>query len=483
MANSTDAGDRVRARLELISRLDPTLNSFITVTSDAAIKTADALARDERDLGPLAGMIIAHKDIFCTRDVLTTCGSRMLANFVAPYDATVVSRCRTAGLISLGKTNMDEFAMGSSTETSFYGPTRNPWNPELSPGGSSGGSAVAVAAGLVTAATASDTGGSIRQPAALCGVTGFKPTYGRVSRHGMVAYASSLDQGGVISTNVRDAALLIDCFAGPDKLDSTCDPAPRQSLITQLDAGIQDLTIGIPQGLLRDLRQDCAESFAAALRGLESLGAKLRDVELPNLAYGVPTYQVLACAEASANLARYDGIRYGHSCQNPKSLIDLVERSRTEGFGAEVKRRILLGTYTLAMGYYEAFYQEAQRVRRLIRDDFAKVFLSTDVIATPTTPTPAFAIGAMVRDPVAMYNQNFYTVWANLAGLPALSIPAPQVQALPYGLQFQAPRNQDARLARLGHAAQIAFDWHLAHPDLDLVHAWQPPSITSGESS
>ena len=414
-----------RMFLERIERAQGALNAFISVTREEALSAA---ATADRALaagtgGALTGVPIAHKDLFCTRGVRTTCGSRMLDDFVAPYDATVVARLKRAGAVMLGKTNMDEFAMGSSNETSYYGPVRNPWNPGLVPGGSSGGSAAAVAARLVPGATATDTGGSIRQPAALTGITGVKPTYGRVSRYGMVAFASSLDQGGTLTASAADAALMLREMAGFDPSDSTSVDTPVPDYVAALAQPVSGLRIGLLKeffdtGLDRENEQRVRE----ALTVYAGLGAQLREVSLPNLPLSVPVYYVVAPAECSSNLARYDGVRFGHRCEKPRDLIDLYRRSRGEGFGAEVKRRIMTGTYVLSAGYYDAYYLKAQRVRQLIAADFARAFESVDVLMGPTTPTPAFALGAKTADPITMYLNDIYTIGANLAGLPALSV-------------------------------------------------------------
>lgn len=473
------------ACIDRIGQWNQVLNCFITVTPELAIAAAN---RADKCIkagahNAVTGTPIAHKDIFCTKGVLTTCASKILANFVSPYDATVVELADKAGLVSLGKTNMDEFAIGSSNETSYFGAVRNPWDLSRVPGGSSGGSAAAVAAGLVFAATASDTGGSIRQPAAFCGVTGFKPSYGTVSRYGMIAYASSLDQAGIIARSVADAAVLTDSFAGPDRRDSTSSKQPWTKVGDKISGSIDGFKIGIPWAFIRDLDASCQQSFATTLAVLEAQGAKLVTVDLPHASYGVAAYYVIACAEASANLARYDGVRYGYRCEAPQDLDDLYTRSRTIGFGSEVKRRILTGIYTLSTGYYDAYYERAQQIRSLISQDFTTAFASVDAIATPTTPTPAFALGEHLDNPVSMYQQDVYTVLANMAGLPALSVPAEPVAGLPYGLQLQAERGTEARLLRIGHAIQCHSDWHRARPDLSaLLEARKSSNKTAGEA-
>src|SRR5215469_14461375 len=456
-----------RLLLKRIEAAQPKLNAFVSVTTEAALVAA---AQADRTLaagraGPLVGLPIIHKDIFCTDGVRTTCGSRMLDNFVAPYDATVVAKLKTAGMVMLGKSNMDEFAMGSSNETSFYGPVRNPWDARLVPGGSSGGSAAAVAARLVPGATATDTGGSIRQPAALCGITGMKPTYGRVSRYGMVAFASSLDQGGTLTASAADAALMLREMAGFDPNDSTSVEREVPDYVALLDAPLAGLRIGLLKEFFdKGLDPANEQRVREALRVFEGLGAKLTEVSLPNLPLSVPVYYVVAPAECSSNLARFDGVRYGHRCENPRDLTDLYRRSRGEGFGAEVKRRIMTGTYVLSAGYYDAYYLKAQRVRQLISADFTRAFGSVDVVMGPTTPTPAFALGAKTSDPITMYLNDIYTIGANLAGLPGVSVPCGFVGELPVGLQIVGPHFSEARLLGAAHAFQGATDWHTRVP-------------------
>jgi aspartyl-tRNA(Asn)/glutamyl-tRNA(Gln) amidotransferase subunit A len=456
-----------RLYLERIESSQSTLNAFISVTREQALLAAEAADRDLAASrgGALTGVPIAHKDLFCTQGVRTTCGSRMLDNFVSPYDATVVAKLRSAGAVMLGKTNMDEFAMGSSNETSYYGPVRNPWNPALVPGGSSGGSAAAVAARLVPGATATDTGGSIRQPAALCGITGMKPTYGRVSRYGMVAFASSLDQGGVLTASAADAALMLREMAGFDAADSTSVDRPVPDYVAALEEPLAGLKIGLLKEFFdKGLDAENERRVREALKVFEGLGASLREVSLPHLPLSVPVYYVVAPAEASSNLARYDGVRFGHRCQNPRDLNDLYRRSRGEGFGAEVKRRIMTGTYVLSAGYYDAYYLKAQRVRALINADFIRAFDSVDVLLGPTTPTPAFALGAKTADPITMYLNDIYTIGANLAGLPAVSVPCGFVQGLPVGLQIVGPHFSEARVLNAAHAFQRLTDWHTRIP-------------------
>lgn len=449
--------------LARIERLNPALNALITVTADAAL--AAAQRADEQlaagEAGALAGVPLIHKDIFCTDGVLTTCGSRMLSNFVAPYDATIVEKLSQSGVVMLGKANMDEFAMGSSNETSFYGPVKNPWNLKKVPGGSSGGSAAAVAARLAPVATATDTGGSIRQPAALTGLTGLKPTYGRVSRYGMIAFASSLDQAGTLTFTAKDAALVLRDMAGFDPRDSTSVDTPVPDYVASLDQPLAGLKIGLLKEFFSGgLEESTAKLIREALQVYERLGAKLIEVSLPNLPLSVPTYYVVAPAECSSNLSRFDGVRFGHRCDNPKDLEDLYRRSRGEGFGAEVKRRIMTGTYVLSAGYYDAYYLRAQKVRRLITDDFARAFQQVDVLMGPTSPTPAFDIGAKVDDPITMYLNDIYTIGANLAGLPAMSIPCGTVDGLPVGLQIIGPHFAEAKLLNVAHGYQNETLWH-----------------------
>ncbi len=456
------------ALLARIADLDSRYNSFVSVDADGALaqaRAADALLA-AGDAPPLTGIPIAHKDIFCTRGLRTSCASRMLDNFVPPYDATVVQRLRDAGSVILGKTNMDEFAMGSSNETSFYGVVRNPWDTDRVPGGSSGGSAASVAARLVPAATGTDTGGSIRQPAAFCGITGLKPTYGRVSRLGMIAFASSLDQGGPMARSAEDCALLLGAMAGHDPLDSTSSERPLDDYLVALEASLKGLRIGLPREYFGEgLDAATGECVTRAIGLLEDCGATLVEISLPHSELTVPAYYVIAPAEASTNLARFDGVRYGYRCKDPQDLYDLYTRTREEGFGDEVKTRILIGTYALSAGYYDAYYKKAQQVRRLIADDFSRCFESVDVIAGPTTPGPAFALGAKSNDPVSMYLEDVYTLAANLAGLPALSLPAGLVDGCPVGLQLIGRHFDEARLLNIGHQYQSVSDWHLRAPE------------------
>ena len=450
-----------------IARLDGQLNSFVTVTEEQALRQAREADRRRAagEGGPLTGVPMAHKDIFCTLGVRTSCGSRMLDPFVSPYDATVVERVAAAGMVMLGKTNMDEFAMGSSSETSFYGPVRNPWDPGRVPGGSSGGSAAAVAARLAPVATGTDTGGSIRQPAALTGLTGLKPTYGRVSRYGMVAFASSLDQGGPFARSAEDAAWLLSAMAGFDPRDSTSLDRPVDDYLAALDAPLEGLRVGLPKEYFGEgLDPRVGTVVEAAVRELEGLGARVREVSLPNSSLAVPVYYVVAPAECSSNLSRFDGVRYGHRCAEPKGLEDLYKRSRSEGFGAEVKRRIMIGTYALSAGYYDAYYLKAQQVRRLIAEDFRRAFAEVDVLVGPTSPSTAFRLGEKTSDPVQMYLSDIYTIAVNLAGLPAIALPAGLVDGLPVGLQVIGDYFSEARLLNVGHRYQQLTDWHQRVP-------------------
>jgi aspartyl-tRNA(Asn)/glutamyl-tRNA(Gln) amidotransferase subunit A len=456
------------ALLGRIESHNPALNAFVTVTGEqalAAAKQADD-ARAAGNAATLNGLPLVHKDIFCTRDVLTTCGSRMLEDFVSPYDATVVARLAEAGGVVLGKTNMDEFAMGSSNETSYFGPVKNPWNLERSPGGSSGGSAAAVAARLAPAATGTDTGGSIRQPAALSGIVGLKPTYGRVSRYGMIAFASSLDQAGVLTRSSADAALLLGVMAGFDERDSTCIDHPVPDYVAALSGSIKGLRVGIVrQHFDEGLDEQTGAAVKDALAVLEAQGAILTEVDLPNLDMSVPTYYVVAPAECSSNLSRFDGVRFGHRANDPQDLFDLYCRSRGEGFGEEVKRRIMTGTYVLSAGYYDAYYLKAQQVRALIAEDFRKAFESVDVIAGPTSPTPAFKLGDKVDDPITMYLNDIYTIGANLAGLPGISTPCGFVDDLPVGLHLVGPHWGEETVLNCAHQYEQQTDWHMACPE------------------
>jgi aspartyl-tRNA(Asn)/glutamyl-tRNA(Gln) amidotransferase subunit A len=443
------------------------LNAFISVSEDTALQQAQAADQliAGGNAGPLAGIPIAQKDIFCTLGVKTSCGSKMLDNFIAPYNATVIENFNQAGAVMLGKLNMDEFAMGSSNENSFYGPVRNPWTTDSVPGGSSGGSATAVAARLAPAVTGTDTGGSIRQPAAFCGITGLKPTYGRVSRYGMIAYASSLDQGGPMARSAEDAALLLQTMAGFDTKDSTSVDQPVPNYSVGLNDSLQGLKIGLPkQFFSAGLDNQMAATIQAAIEEYRKLGAEIQEVDMPNLELAIPAYYVIASAECSSNLSRYDGVRFGYRCQNPQDLADLYTRSRGEAFGAEVKRRILMGTYALSAGYYDAYYLKAQQVRRLISDDFKRALSGVDVLMGPVTPSTAFRIGEKTDDPIQMYLEDIYTIAINLAGLPAMSIPAGFIDGKPVGLQVIGNYFSEAKLLNVGHRYQQATDWHLQVP-------------------
>ncbi|MBI3562120.1 MAG: Asp-tRNA(Asn)/Glu-tRNA(Gln) amidotransferase subunit GatA [Gammaproteobacteria bacterium] len=453
--------------LNRIAQWDKTLNSYVTVTPERALqqaRQADAL-RVKNTAGPLCGVPLAQKDIFCTHGVKTSCGSKMLDNFIAPYTATVVEKCQEAGLVMLGKLNMDEFAMGSSNETSFYGPVKNPWDLTRVPGGSSGGSAAGVAARLTPAATGTDTGGSIRQPAALCNLTGLKPTYGRVSRWGMIAFASSLDQAGPITQTAQDAALLLNIMAGFDSKDSTSLDSPVPDYTTTLKDTLQGLRIGLPKEFFATgLDDGVARVIDEAITQYKKLGASVVEISLPTSQLSVPAYYVIAPAECSSNLSRFDGVRFGYRCANPADLLDLYQRSRGEGFGAEVKRRIMIGTYALSAGYYDAYYLKAQKVRRLISGDFKRAFENVDVIMGPTSPTTAFKLGERSEDPITMYLCDIYTIAVNLAGLPGMSIPAGFSQGLPVGLQIIGNYFTEAKLLNVAHRYQQVTDWHKRIP-------------------
>lgn len=453
--------------LSRIDQLDPSLNSYITVEHKRALSTAAAIDKKllAGERAPLLGIPIAEKDIFCTEGVRTTAGSKMLAEYRPPFDSTATANLAAAGVVRLGKCNLDEFAMGSSNENSYFGSVKNPWNQEKVPGGSSGGSAAAVAGGLCVAATGTDTGGSIRQPSAFCGLTGIKPTYGRVSRWGMIAFASSLDQAGPMARSAADAALLLEAMAGPDEKDSSCLTVPVDPYSSLIRQPLKGMRIGIVPSLLAEgLSESIAEAFEDCRKGLEKLGATFVEIELTHHHHSVGAYYVIAPAEASANLARYDGVRFGYRCEDPTDLQDLYLRSRHEGFGDEVKRRILVGTFALSAGYYDAYYKQAQRVRRLIQGDFLQAFNQVDMILTPTTPTTAFSLDENTEDPVAMYLQDIYTISANLAGLPAISFPAGMSLGLPIGLQLVGPHLKEATLLSCVHHFQQVTDWHNQHP-------------------
>jgi aspartyl-tRNA(Asn)/glutamyl-tRNA(Gln) amidotransferase subunit A len=471
-ARKISSVELTRLCLERIGALNGRLNAFITVDEEQSL--AQARVADERRagkygagaVGPLTGIPIAHKDIFCTRGLRTTCGSRMLADYVSPYDAHVIERFAAAGAVMLGKTNMDEFAMGSSNETSHFGPARNPWDTSRVPGGSSGGSAAAVAARMAPAATGTDTGGSIRQPAALTGVCGLKPTYGVVSRYGMIAFASSLDQGGPIAKSAEDLALLLNAMAGFDARDSTSLQRPAEDYARELGMSLTGLRIGLPKEYFAEgVDADVLARVREAIRWFESQGAKTVEISLPNTALAVPVYYVVAPAEASSNLSRFDGVRYGHRAKDYQDLADMYRRTRAEGFGAEVKRRILVGTYVLSHGYYDAYYLQAQKVRRLIAKDFTEAFARCDLIMGPTSPSTAFALGAKSDDPVQMYLNDIFTIPAPLAGLPGLSVPCGfDAKGLPVGLQIMGNTFAEAKMLGAAHRYQQATDWHQRAP-------------------
>ena len=453
--------------LDRIQQHDSLLNSFITVTPELALaQAADADRRlADGSATALTGIPIAHKDLFCTSGVRTSCGSKMLDNFIAPYESHVTARFLEAGSVMLGKTNMDEFAMGSSNESSFYGAVRNPWHTEHVPGGSSGGSAAAVAARLCAAATGTDTGGSIRQPAGFTALTGLKPTYGRVSRWGMIAYASSLDQGGPMARNAEDCALMLQVMAGFDQRDSTSVDQPVPDYSASLNDSIKGLRIGLPKEYFAaGLDSATADAIAAAVTQLQALGSEIQEISLPNAELAIPAYYVIAPAEASSNLSRFDGVRFGYRCDSPTDLTDLYKRSRAEGFGAEVKRRIMVGAYALSAGYYDAYYLQAQKIRRLIKNDFMAAYQQVDVILCPTSPTPAFRIGEKIDDPVSLYLTDIYTITANLAGVPGIALPAGFANGLPIGMQLLGPYFSEARLLNIAHQYQQVSDWHTRTP-------------------
>lgn len=456
-----------QASLQQIKTQDKRINSFITLNEEQALKhaqQADA-RRAQGENSPLLGIPLAHKDIFCTQGIRTTCGSKMLDNFISPYDATLVSKLADAGMVSLGKLNMDEFAMGSSNETSFYGAVKNPWDLERVPGGSSGGSSAAVAAGFVPVTTCTDTGGSIRQPAALCGITGIKPTYGRVSRYGMIAFASSLDQAGVMANSAEDCALVLQAMAGYDNKDSTSINVPVPDYSAGLGKSLQGVKIGLPLEYFSEgLDPQIADIIHQTRLQFEKMGAIIKEISLPSTSMAVATYYVVAPAECSSNLARFDGVRYGYRCSNPKDINDLYERSRSEAFGAEVKRRIMIGTYVLSAGFYDAYYLQAQKVRTLISDDFRRAFNEVDLILSPTTPNVAFKLGEKSNDPISMYLCDTYTIPANMAGIPGISIPAGFKNGLPVGAQLLGPHFSEERLLNAAHQFQLHTDWHQKRP-------------------
>ena len=453
--------------LKRIKAIDPDINSYITVTEELALlqaKEADTRYNNNNPLD-LDGIPLAHKDIFCTENILTTCGSKMLSDFIAPYSSTVVSKFIEKGTVMLGKTNMDEFAMGSSNETSYFGPVQNPWNKEYVPGGSSGGSAACVAARLAPAATATDTGGSIRQPAALCGLTGIKPTYGRVSRYGMIAFASSLDQGGVLTRSAEDAAILMNTMSGYDPKDSTSLNVDVPDFTQEIDKPISGIKIGLPIEFFdQEMPDFVRKATNEAIDVFKELGAEIKEISFPNIDLSLPVYYVLAPAECSANLSRYDGVRYGYRCEAPKDIEDLYMRTREEGFGSEVKRRILIGTYALSAGFYDAYYLKAQKCRRLIANDFQEAFNSVDVILSPTTPGTSFKAGEKTNDPIEMYLQDIFTIPANLAGLPGISFPCGSHKDLPLGLQLVGNSLQEGKLLMAAHHFQKTTNWHKKMP-------------------
>jgi aspartyl-tRNA(Asn)/glutamyl-tRNA(Gln) amidotransferase subunit A len=444
------------------------LNAFVTLNKEVSLKKAENLDNNPSNL-PLAGIPIAQKDLFCTKDLRTTCGSNMLSNFIPPYSATVIENLESAGCISIGKTNMDEFAMGSSNETSFFGNVENPWGEGLVPGGSSGGSASAVAAGIVAAASGTDTGGSIRQPASLCGITGLKPTYGRISRWGMIAFASSLDQAGPMARTAEDCALMLNEMCSHDPKDTTSLDENIPDFTQNLNSSIKGMKIGLVKEFdLSKLDNDVVKVFEESKRHYESLGAEFIEISLPNISLSVPTYYVVAPAECSSNLSRFDGVKFGRRCENPKDLQDLYVRSRSEGFGDEVKRRILIGSYVLSAGFYDAYYKKAQQVRRLIKNDFVSAFEKVDVIMSPTTRGTAFKAGSMGSDPIQMYLEDLFTIPANLAGLPAMSVPNGIVDNKPVGMQLIGNFLEESKILQAAHSFQTSTDWHLKTPNGDI---------------
>ena len=444
------------------------LNAFVTLNKEVSLKKAENLDNNPSNL-PLAGIPIAQKDLFCTKDLRTTCGSNMLSNFIPPYSATVIENLESAGCISIGKTNMDEFAMGSSNETSFFGNVENPWGEGLVPGGSSGGSASAVAAGIVAAASGTDTGGSIRQPASLCGITGLKPTYGRISRWGMIAFASSLDQAGPMARTAEDCAIMLNEMCSHDPKDTTSLDENIPDFTQNLNTSIQGMKIGLVKEFdLSKLDNDVVKVFEESKRHYESLGAEFIEISLPNISLSVPTYYVVAPAECSSNLSRFDGVKFGRRCENPKDLEDLYVRSRSEGFGDEVKRRILIGSYVLSAGFYDAYYKKAQQVRRLIKNDFVSAFEKVDVIMSPTTRGTAFKAGSMGSDPIQMYLEDLFTIPANLAGLPAMSVPNGIVDNKPVGMQLIGNFLEESKILQAAHSFQTSTDWHLKTPNGDI---------------
>ena len=455
--------------LDRIAKYDGKINSYITVTSEQALKEADLadsrISKNE-NISYLTGIPVAHKDIFCTENVKTTCGSKMLADFKPPYNATVVSKLMEQGAVSLGKTNLDEFAMGGTCENSYYGPSLNPWDLEYVPGGSSGGSAAAMAARLAAISTGTDTGGSIRQPAAFCGITGLKPTYGRISRYGMIAFASSLDQGGPIGASAEDIAIFLEAVAGKDPRDMTSANVEVPNYLASIESPIKGIKIGLPEEFFSAaLSPEVAKKTEEAIEVLKAQGAIFKKVSLKNSKYAVPTYYIVAPSEASSNLARYDGIKYGYRTNSSENLESLYNKSRSEAFGVEVKRRILIGTYALSSGYYDAFYQKAQKIRKIIKEDFVNAFEEVDLILGPTTPSPAYKIGSKIDDPVSMYLGDTYTIPANLAGLPGMSMPAGFIDNMPIGVQLIGPAFSESLMLNVGHIYQKNTDWHKMMPE------------------
>ncbi len=469
VAGEYSSAELTASYLDQIKAKDSTYNAFISVTEEQAL--AAAKSADERraagETNALLGLPIAIKDIFCTEGVKTSCGSKMLDNFIAPYESTATAKLKEAGMVMLGKTNLDEFAMGSSTESSFYGPTKNPWNLDTVPGGSSGGSAVAVSAGLAPAALGTDTGGSIRQPAAFCGITGLKPTYGRVSRWGMIAYGSSFDQGGPMTQTAEDSALVLNAIAGFDSKDSTSMDQPVEDYTANLNNSLEGLKIGLPKEYFGEgLDDDIQAAVMEAVKSFEQQGAIVKEISLPRTELSIPAYYIIAPAEASTNLSRFDGVRFGYRCKDPKDLMDLYTRTRAEGFGDEVKRRIMIGTYALSAGYYDAYYNKAQKLRRMIKQDFQAALADVDVIMGPTTPSTAWKMGAKSNDPVDMYLEDIYTLSVNLAGLPGMSLPCGFKDGMPVGLQVIGNYFDESRLLNIGHQFQQATDWHTKKPTI-----------------
>jgi len=473
-AKRISSQELTQAYLDRINQFDQKINGYITIDQESALQQAKAADRAiaQGEYQALTGIPIAQKDIFCTDGIKTSCGSKMLDNFIAPYDATIIHHFNQAGAVILGKTNMDEFAMGSSNESSYYGPVKNPWDLSKVPGGSSGGSAAVVAAQLAPGATGTDTGGSIRQPAALCGITGLKPTYGRVSRYGMIAFASSLDQAGPMTRSAQDAALLLQVMAGFDPKDSTSVDTPVPDYSASLSNDIRGLKIGLPKEYFHEgLDNKIAKIIETAIDHYKKLGASIVEISLPNSQLAIPSYYVIAPAECSSNLSRFDGVRFGYRCDNPQDLEDLYKRSRGEAFGTEVKRRIMIGTYVLSAGYYDAYYLKAQKIRRLISDDFKHAFADVDVIMGPTAPTTAFTLGEKTADPVTMYMSDIYTIATNLAGLPGISIPAGFADDMPVGLQIIGNYFTEAHLLNIAHQYQQQTDWHTKSPPGFAHHA------------